>query len=231
MAVQEQSFRYSTTANVYLNSENANGLKITITEGTAYVYVGTEGQPWMGTLAAVNAGESFTVQGLSPTTFLSVSNDFDAFSYVLEFAPVIDPPSPDPEDVVYSVPGNWRCDIAECTGSDWLGSVVNWPSWAAYPNNARTGNNSRTTYGDSGELLYPYMGSWADGCQVNAISGTVLIIEWERGTDVWDETYIYPGQSYVIDLVGAQNGALIEANGAGSAFSVTLENCEPQPLP
>lgn len=75
------------------------------------------------------------------------------------------------------------------------------------------------------------MGNWADGCEVTAVSGNVLIIEWERGTEVWRETHLGPGQTYVIDLIGSEDGAMIETNEFPEGFSVTLSNCTPQPLP
>ena len=43
---------------------------------------------------------------------------------------------------VVSMPAYWRCNTQTCSGSDWIGTVINWPSWAAYENNNRTGNNS-----------------------------------------------------------------------------------------
>jgi hypothetical protein len=224
-------FQYSTAADVYLVPHLANGSTISITEGMAHLYVGTYGEPWAMTLVTLYAGQSHNVFGLLPNQFLSVSNDYDPFTYTVELGQGSAEPPGDPGDLQYSVSANWRCDSQQCQGGDWLGTVISWPSWSAYPNNSRSGNNSRTVFGDSGELLYPYMGSWADGCRVNAHQGAVLIIEWQRGTDIWRETTIYPGQSYVIDLVGAENGALIESNGAGTHFGVTLENCEPQPLP
>jgi hypothetical protein len=75
------------------------------------------------------------------------------------------------------------------------------------------------------------MGSWADGCEVTAESGTILIIEWQRGTDVWLSTYVQPGETYVIDLISSEDGALIESNDSSTEFSVSLENCTPQPVP
>jgi hypothetical protein len=75
------------------------------------------------------------------------------------------------------------------------------------------------------------MGPWADGCEVTAVSGLVLIIEWERGRDIWRETYLDPGQSYTIDLIGPENGALIETTNFGDNFRVSLDNCTPQQLP
>ncbi|MEZ4592548.1 MAG: hypothetical protein R3D55_15600 [Chloroflexota bacterium] len=77
------------------------------------------------------------------------------------------------------------------------------------------------------------MGAWANGCQVTAVSGLVLIIEWERGTDVWREIYLQPGQSHTISLTPPENGAMIETiDGVSPAidFSVQLSNCNPQPL-
>ncbi len=131
---------------------------------------------------------------------------------------------------VVSVPARWRCNIPECTDGDWYGSVIAWPSWAAYEDNSRSGSNSRTIYTPEGVKLYPYMGSWADGCQVTAISGIVLIIEWQRGTDVWRETYLAPGQSHTIDLISPEDGVLLESPNDETIFSVLLTNCIPQDI-
>jgi len=138
-----------------------------------------------------------------------------------------DPLSCDP---VSAVPAFWRCNIPECSGGDWIGTVIAWPSWSAYSSNARSGNNSRTVYSAEGEILYPYMGSWADGCVVTAVSGIVLIIEWERGADIWRETYLSPGQSHMIDLVATEDGAMLESPNDSTIFSVSLSNCAPQSI-
>jgi hypothetical protein len=107
--------------------------------------------------------------------------------------------------------------------------VITWPWWAAYENNARAGDQSRTVFSTQGEMLYPYMGAWATGCEVTAIAGTTLIIEWERGTDVWRATYLQPGESYTISLSGSEDGAMIEGiDGLLEPFSVSLNNCNPQ---
>lgn len=111
-----------------------------------------------------------------------------------------------------------------------MGAVIPWPSWAAHQDNARAGYNSRAVFSDSGEPLYPYMGRWAEGCQVTVVSGTVLIIEWKRGTDEWRETRLEPGQQYVIHLVPPEDGAMIESPEGVTDFSVTLQNCKPKPL-
>jgi hypothetical protein len=86
-------------------------------------------------------------------------------------------------------------------------------------------------YSADGQVLYPYMGAWADGCEVTAVTGRVLIIEWERGADVWRRTFVDPGETHVIDLVGSEDAAMIETEENGPAFSVTLRNCNPRPLP
>jgi hypothetical protein len=72
------------------------------------------------------------------------------------------------------------------------------------------------------------MGSWANGCEVTTISGTALIIEWQRGTNVWRETYVPAGQTYTITLISPEDGALIEWNDPQPEFSVSLSNCNPQ---
>ncbi len=136
-----------------------------------------------------------------------------------------DPTSCNP---VNAIPAHWRCNAADCSGPDWIGGVIAWPSWSAYQNNARTGNNARIVYSANNQPLYPYMGSWADGCQVTAVSGVTLIIEWQRGTDTWRQTFLDPGQSHTIDLVSPEDGALIESPDGFTSFSVSLSNCTPQ---
>jgi hypothetical protein len=131
---------------------------------------------------------------------------------------------------IESILSRWQCNIPECTADDWVGAVIDWPSWAGYHSNGRTGDNSRSVFSFEGDPLYPYMGAWADGCEVTAESGLVLIIEWERGTDVWRETWLDPGESHVISLVFPENGAMIETYELSPGFSVSLQNCQPQPL-
>jgi glycosyl hydrolase family 114 len=137
----------------------------------------------------------------------------------------IDPTTCNP---VSAIAAHWKCNIVGCSASDWTGSVISWPSWSAYQTNARTGNNSRSVYSFQDDPLYPYMGSWAEGCQVTAVSGITLIIEWQRGTDTWRETYLNPGQSHTIHLISPENGAMIEAPDGVTSFSVSLANCNPQ---
>ena len=139
--------------------------------------------------------------------------------------PCSDPLSCNP---VHAVPALWRCNVAECTTGEWTSAAIAWPSWSAYQNNARTGDNSRSVFSFGNQPLYTYMGSWAEGCQVTAVTGVALIIEWQRGTDTWRETYLEPGQSHTIDLISPEDGAMIEAPDGSTSFSVSLSNCNPQ---
>jgi hypothetical protein len=72
------------------------------------------------------------------------------------------------------------------------------------------------------------MGSWAHGCQVTAVVGTVLIIEWERGAETWRETLLSEGETHTIQLQSPENGAMIEVNEGYPGFRVSLQNCTPQ---
>lgn len=132
--------------------------------------------------------------------------------------------------VVRSASAHWRCIDPDCNQDDWLGAVIAWPSWAAYQDNARAGTEGRAVFSELGEPLYPYMGAWADGCEIAVMTGVVLIIEWQRGTDVWREKLLHEGDKYVIHLVPPEDGAMIETVDNGSNFTVVLDNCEPEPL-
>ena len=142
-----------------------------------------------------------------------------------------DPVDPGPPVAMDAVPAFWRCNNQDCNGEPWTGAVINWPSTVAYQNNSRAGEFGRSVFSASGEPLYPYMGSWANGCEVTATAGTVLVIEWLRGGDVWRETLMKPGDTHVIRLVSPEDGAMIESDDAGDIFSVSLRNCTPRPLP
>lgn len=233
---------YTVSAGVYLPAEAATDKIVTITSGSATVYAGEPGATSHYVLANIATGQSYQITGLAYGEVVSVQSS-SAFDYELSVGEPTDPVEPppgeeeeptnptDPDGTIYSVPGQWKCNSPDCHSGDWFTEVIAWPSWAAYNSNARSGDNSKAVYSPEGEPLYPYMGSWADGCEVTAVSGTVLIIEWERGTDVWRETWLEAGQTHTIDLVGTEDGAMIESFDFSPGFSVTLANCDPQPLP
>ena len=188
-----------------------------------------ESDGWAGTpndshqsLATLAAGQSFTVPALGAGELVSVQSD-EPFRYTLT-PPCIDPTDCDPVSWVRSV---WRYNGAGPNPGDWGGGVITWPSWSAFASNNRTGFDSRTTYSESGQMLYPYMGEWADGCEIEVVSGRVLIIEWERGKDGWRETYLSAGETHTIKLVGSENGAVIETPNNVEPFEVSLSNCMP----
>jgi hypothetical protein len=240
---------YTTSAGAYLPGEVATGMTISIVSGSAIVYAGTPNAASHRVLAGINAGQSYVVTGLAAGEVISVQGG-NSFAYTWSLPatpPTPTPPTPTPPtdptatpvacvdpatcNPVSSILAYWRCNIPGCTYPDWVASAINWPSWAAYSFNARAGDQSRTVYSAEGQLLYPYMGPWAHGCKVTAVTGRTLIIEWQRGTDVWRETYLMPGQSHTITLIPPENGALIETQVGDPIISVILENCNPQPLP
>lgn len=218
---------YTASAGIYLPASAASGLTITITSGTATVYAGLPDAASHQALATLTSGQSHLITGLATGEVVSVQNSQNAFAYSFTTSTVCtDPTTCNP---VSSIPSFWRCNLPGCTYPDWTGSVISWPAWSAFEDNARAGFNSRTVYSAQGDKLYPYMGSWAEGCQVTAVSGLVLIIEWQRGTDVWRETWLEPGQSHTIALTAPEDGALIEGpDGVLTPFGVSLANCSPQ---
>ena len=51
-----------------------------------------------------------------------------------------------------------------------------------------------------------------------------------RGSNTWRQTLVSAGESYTINLVGEEDGAMIETPNNTTPFSLTLQNCTPQPL-
>jgi hypothetical protein len=222
---------YTVSADVYLRAAAANGADIEITSGTASAYAGSPGagsHRWLGTFGA---GDTLHVSGLAEGEVLSVQAD-DAFTFQATLPPPAEeePEDPDPGEIVHSVSAFWRCNTPGCVNSDWTGAVITWPSSTAYQTNARAGEASRSVFNASGAPLYPYMGAWAEGCKVTAVSGIVLVIEWQRGTDTWRETWLEPGQSHTIHLTSPEDGAMIESHEGSTGFTAGLKDCTPQPL-
>jgi hypothetical protein len=180
-----------------------------------------------------------SISGLAEGEVLSVQSD-DPFDYTITLADpttTTSPPttttSPNCPDcqIIEAVQVNWRCVEPNCSWPDWPGSAIVWPSSTAYSTNLRQGFSARQTFDWAGNEVFPYMGPWADGCEVTSIAGVVLIIEWERGTETWRETLLQPGETHVIDLVGSENNAMLESPYNYELFTVGLRNCTPQPLP
>jgi hypothetical protein len=221
---------YSASAGIYLPGYRANGATIWATSGEMIAYAGLPGDTSHRVLGSIEEGEALVIGGLASREVVSVESE-EPFSYKVKLPP---PGAPDAEGPPGALFGSqlayWRCNLPNCDAPDWTGAIITWPSWAAYQNNARDGINSRSVFSASDQPLYTYMGPWAQGCEVTAESGTVLIIEWQRGTNAWRETWLYPRQSHTINLVPPENGAMIETYDGSPGFSVSLKNCTPQPI-
>jgi hypothetical protein len=224
---------YTVSKGVYLPAVRAIGVRVTVTRGTARIHAGPVDATSHRLLTSLVAGQSHRIANLYAGEVVSVQGN-TSFTYTIERpAAAAAFPCSAPAGcggVVESVPSRWRCNVSSCSGSEWVGHTVTWPAWAAYESNGRLGISSRTVYSTDGRILYPYMGAWADGCEVTAVTGKVLIIEWKRGAAVWRQRSLQPGETYVIDLVGSEDGAMIET-ADGAPFSVTLNNCNPRPVP
>ncbi|HEY3496545.1 MAG TPA: hypothetical protein VGK73_17725 [Polyangiaceae bacterium] len=218
---------YTASAGIYLPAAAANGLEIAVHEGKATAYAGLPNTAEHRRLGTLGAGTSLPIRGLSADEVLSVQSETH-FTYSLG---KVDPNAKSSGQLFVATQSVWRCNAPTCKAKDWRGAVVSWPSWAAYHDNARDGNDARAVFGTTGEPLYPYMGLWADGCEVTAETGIVLIIEWKRGADVWRETRLDPGMKHVIRLRSPEDGAMIETLDDLPSFSVTLDHCTPQRLP
>ena len=229
-------YGYTVSHDVYATAQKVLGWTMTVTTGNASVYAGIPSGSH-SLLATLPAGQSFTVPTLSAGVVVSVQSGTE-FQYTVEegsVSPSSPPPTPactDPTtcDPVSWVASEWRYNGPDPDPGPWIGGVITWPSWSAYSSNNRTDLNSRTVYSESGEKLYPYMGAWADGCEVEVVSGGVLVIEWERGLDSWRETFLSAGDTYTINLIDSENGAMIETQNNSEPFEVSLSNCAPQQI-
>lgn len=221
---------YTASPAIYLPAARANGAHLAVDTGSADAYAGRPDDSSQRLLATISAGQAFDVAGLVDGEVLSVQADAP-FTYRVQLGDPGDPPPAPAGDAIQAIQAFWVCDIPECSGDPWTGAVIAWPAWAAYQSNARSYDQSRSVFDADGAPLYPYMGAWADGCEVTAVSGPVLIIEWQRGTDAWREIPLASGQSHTIHLVAPEDGAMIETYDGVPGFSVSLRSCTPQPLP
>ena len=223
---------YTVSPGIYLPAAKANGASIAIESGTARVHAGPPGDADHRSLATLTAGQTFHITGLAGREVLSVQADAP-FTYRATLPPIRASDAGDRGGsgrVVPSTQALWRCNSARCSGGDWTGAVIAWPAGSAHQSNARSGDASRSVFSTDGAPLYPYMGRWAQGCKVTAESGVVQIIEWQRGTEVWRSTWLFPGDAHVIDLAPAEDGAMIETYDGSPGFSVSLSNCTPEPI-
>jgi hypothetical protein len=226
-------YGYTTSQPVYAPGSTTTGYTVRIHSGSASIYAGTPAGSHRF-IAGLDSGQSTTLPSIGAGEVFSIQSG-DSFTYALtpgDPVPPVDPPCTDPTtcDPVEWISALWTCNIPGCALGDWYGGVIAWPAWSAYDSNGRSGENSRTVYDHDGNRLHAYMGPWADGCQVTAVTGEILVIEWERGTDEWREKVIGPGQTYTIDLVGSENGAMLETPNNMEPFSASLANCTPQPI-
>ena len=227
-------YGYTASHDVYAPAPQVANWKITVTSGSATVFSGPVGDSH-ASLANLSAGQSYTVPTtLSGSSIVSVQSG-SPFEYAFVPGPPVPPTPPactDPTtcDPVSWVNARWRYAGTGENPGDWYGGVIAWPVGTAYQGNGRSGDNARTVYSESGVPLYPYMGAWADGCTVRVVTGRVLIIEWERGTDEWRETRVNAGQAYTISLSGSEDGAMIETDNDVEPFTVSVSNCTPRPL-
>ena len=220
---------YTATQAVYLPHNYVAGTAITVESGSATAYVDAPNSNVHDEIITISAGGTYTFPAIDSGRVLSVVGEA-GFVYELTLGNFIPDPPPPPANVIQSTATEWRCDFEDCPGN-WYSHTIPWPSWSAYSDNAREGDKFRRTYGPNGEVINPYMGSWANGCRVTAVTGGVLIIEWQRGTESWRETYLDRDETYTIHLAPPFDGAMIESYDDSPGFAVTLENCNPQPLP
>ncbi|MFG1813418.1 discoidin domain-containing protein [Kribbella sp. NPDC049174] len=227
-------YGYTASHDVYAPAPQVANWKITVTSGSATVFSGPVGDSH-ASLANLSAGQSYTVPTtLSGSSIVSVQSG-SPFEYAFVPGPPVPPPpsactDPTTCDPVSWVNARWRYAGTGENPGDWYGGVITWPVGTAYQDNGRSGDNARTVYSESGVPLYPYMGAWADGCTVRVVTGRVLIVEWERGTDEWRETRVNAGQAYTISLSGSEDGAMIETDNDVEPFTVSVSNCTPRPL-
>jgi hypothetical protein len=242
---------YAVSLPIYAPAVEANGMTIAVTTGKAELHAGKPDDPNHRLLASVPAGQRYQVTGLTAGEVLSAQSDA-AFRYRLTLSdhrtptppaappdqakpgppperPAPPPPSGPPGPVLHAEHALWRCHRTPgCFSEPWKGAVIPWPAWSAHQSNGRGGNVLRFVHASSGAPLYPYIGAWADGCEVTVVSGAVSVVEWKRGAAEWRQTKLGPGEVHIIHLAPTEDGALIESQQGTFDFSVTLRSCTPQ---
>ena len=229
---------YTVSAAIYLPAAQADGADFSVETGTATVHAGSLAAVTHRVLATIKANESLHVSGIASGEVVSVQGNAP-FTYRVALHPAPPPNQPPPQNpprppdsggrVVNSIAARWPCNkVPGCFSDPWTGAVITWPAWSAKQSNGRSGNVSRSVFSVAGEPLYPYMGAWAEGCEVTAEAGAVQVVEWQHGAEQWRSTVLQPGESHVIHLIPPENGALIEAVEGVTSFRVSLRNCTPQ---
>jgi hypothetical protein len=212
---------YLASRNIYLPAQLANGSELWLASGTAEVFAVTLDSNADRFLGQIWAGGTLEIGGLAPDEFLAVYSGAP-FSYEIA---LFDGPA----DTIHAQLAYWSCNTPGCTRPDLVGPVIAWPEWSAYSSNNRAGQNSMSVFAPDGSSLHPYMASWANGCQVTVVYGTVIIVEWQRGSETWRETWLSPGDVHTISLSLPEDGAMLETFDS-PGFGITLANCTPQPL-
>ncbi len=141
------------------------------------------------------------------------------------------PPSREPDGTVHSTLAYWHCVGPGCSKAASGGAVISWPEWAAHQGNGGREKAAREVFSAGGRPLYPYMGRWANGCELTVVSGYVEVLALKRGGETTRSIRLRPGDKHVITLRPPEDSAIIEAAGGTPAFSVSLKHCTPKPLP
>src|SRR4051812_36029649 len=210
-------YGYTVSADVYAPVSKVAGWKITVTSGSATVYAGLADDSH-SSLAALSAGESYTVSStLSNSSIVSVQDDG---AFRVTFTPG-EPTTPPPASGDGSVLATWNCTGTPCpSGASYTSNAAVWPA-TAEPTRARYG------YTVSHDVYAPV--SKVAGWKITVTSGSATVYAGPADDSHSSLAALSAGESYTVSST-LSNSSIVSVQDDG-AFRVTFTPGEPTTPP
>ncbi|MFF1822142.1 discoidin domain-containing protein [Kribbella sp. NPDC058245] len=207
-------YGYTVSHDVYAPASKVAGWKITVTSGSATVYAGpADGSH--SSLAALSAGNSYTVSSTLGSSIVSVQSD-SSFEYTITPGTPTGPPLASGDG---SVLATWTCTSSPCPwGESDTGNTAVWPA-AAEPVRARYG------YTVSHDVYAP--ASKVAGWKITITSGSATVYAGPADGPHSSLAALSAGDSYTVSS-SLSSSSLVSVQ-SGSPFEYTIVPGTPVP--